>query len=192
MKRIWIGALCLLLSVVVVQAAFAKGRSQVIGVNMPGATETIWSKDPVVLEHLSMAMLEDFSQEVDFSRPVSLGPAVEINRYYQANEQATPVQFDRVIYFRDVRGGVGYVYYYGLVNGWSEYDGHWFRARPEAERVLWEFLEEAGYPLEYPDGATWNDEPAPSALRAQLPALGLGAALGLAAGWLAWRGPART
>ena len=44
--------------------------------------------------------------------------------------------FDQVVYFPDPEGGRGSIFYGGIVNGSSEYDGKWFRASQEGEAAL--------------------------------------------------------
>jgi hypothetical protein len=186
MKRLSL-LLLFVLSAVVVQTALAKGPMQIVGVAWPGSSETIWIEDPAILEHLSMAAFEDFYQAVEFPVKIPVSGGIEINRYYQENELATPVHFDKLFYFRSTESEPGYVYYYGLVNGWSEYDGHWFRVKPKGEQVLLDVLRENGF--EYPEvspGEVVANSEKPSGVAIDVAPLGLllvGAAVGAGAGW---------
>ncbi len=149
MKRLSLLAVLVVLFALAVQTALAKGPMQSIGIAWPGSSEIIWTEDSTVLEYLSLAQFEDFYQAVEFPVKIPVSGGIEINRYYQANELTTPVHFDQLFYFRNTESEPGYVYYYGLVNGWSEYDGRWFRVKPKAEQVLLDFLKERGF--EYPE-----------------------------------------
>lgn len=186
LKKITIPLLILLLAFAV-QTAFAKGPMQAIGIAWPGSSETIWTEDPEVLEYLSVAQFEDFYQAVEFPVKIPVSGGIEINRYYQANERATPVHFDRLFYFRNTESEPGYVYYYGLVNGWSEYDGHWFRVKPKGEQVLLDLLKANGfdYPEFNPGEVVAGPKAAglPSIDIAQAALLALGLVLGAGAGW---------
>jgi hypothetical protein len=186
MKRLSLLLLFVLLAVFV-QTAVAKGPMQIVGVAWPGSSETIWIEDPAILEHLSMAAFEDFYQAVEFPVKIPVSGGIEINRFYQENNLATPVHFDRLFYFRSTESEPGYVYYYGLVNGWSEYDGHWFRVKPKGEEVLLDVLKENGF--EYPElnpGEVVAGEPEQTAVSidgAQAGLLAVGALVGGGVGW---------
>jgi hypothetical protein len=46
------------------------------------------------------------------------------------------VAFDSLRLFPETSSSDAFVYYEGLVNGWSEYDHRWYAARPEAGEAL--------------------------------------------------------
>ena len=134
--------LCLTLVLAVAGAAFlphadAKGPADKITITGPGLDEMIEVTDPATAEALSMTMIEDFRYFIDV--PERLGPGYELTRYYRL-ENGTYQPFDQVAYYPDLYGGSGYVNYIGIVNGWSDYDGKWFRARDEADEVIRQVL----------------------------------------------------
>jgi hypothetical protein len=187
MKKLSLLLILFILLAVFVQTAVAKGPMQIVGIAWPGSSETIWIEDPAMLEHLSMAAFEDFYQAVQFPVKIPVSGGIEINRYYQENELATPVQFDKLFYFRSTESEPGYVYYYGLVNGWSEYDGHWYRVKPKGEQVLLDVLKANGF--EYPElnpGEVVAAKPEQAAFAidaAQAGLLAVGVVAGASAGW---------
>ncbi|MEW5940713.1 MAG: hypothetical protein AB1750_13675, partial [Chloroflexota bacterium] len=95
-----------------------------IEVKGPGITGDIVITDP--------ALTEDFFAFADFSAgaipaPADPGQGYEIIRVYLVNEKDQP--FDELHYYPYT----GYVYYDGIVNGESEYDGKWYVANPAAD-----------------------------------------------------------
>jgi hypothetical protein len=44
--------------------------------------------------------------------------------------------FDSLRVYPSADGEAGFVYYEGLVNGWSEYDARWYRLKPQAGVML--------------------------------------------------------
>ena len=102
--------------------AFAKGGFSFISIKGGGLKEEIRSEDP--------ALTEDFFGFADFyqhktSAPVDPGTGYEITRYYI--EGVGEIAFDRLHYYPEM----GFVYYDGIVNGSSEYDGEWYIAKSE-------------------------------------------------------------
>jgi hypothetical protein len=51
-------------------------------------------------------------------------------------------------------GSIPFVYYEGLVNGWSEYDHKWYEAKPEAARAVQQILESEADPSSRPSIAS--------------------------------------
>ena len=108
-------------------SAFAKGGFSFIAITGSGLKDEIRSSDP--------ALTEDFFAFADFyrnktSEPANPGAGYEIRRYYIDGKREIP--FDRLHYYPET----GFVYYDGIVNGSSEYDGAWYTARPEIRRVF--------------------------------------------------------
>lgn len=62
--------------------------------------------------------------------PVNPGEGYEITRYYVDSKRETA--FDHLHYYPDI----GYVFYDGIVNGSSEYDGKWYKAAPNIRSVF--------------------------------------------------------
>ncbi len=70
--------------------------------------------------------------------PSVTGAGYLIVRLGLEQETGEYVAFDSLRFFSTSlgEGGKAYVYYEGLVNGWSEYDGRWYEAEPEAAEKL--------------------------------------------------------
>jgi hypothetical protein len=124
--RIAIG-LALLLTLLTFIAAYAKGNFSFITIQGPDIKGPVRVTDP--------ALTTDWFAFADFSRgkvdpPANPGASYEITRYYidQGREQA----FDRLHYYPDT----GFVYYDGIVGGWSEYDGKWYAAQSGIEATF--------------------------------------------------------
>ncbi|MFN8405511.1 MAG: hypothetical protein U0V48_18460 [Anaerolineales bacterium] len=62
--------------------------------------------------------------------PEDPGVGYEITRYFVEGTRETA--FDRLHYYPDS----GFVFYDGLVNGSSEYDGEWYTAKPEIKAIF--------------------------------------------------------
>jgi hypothetical protein len=99
--------------------AFAKGGFSFITITGPNLEEEIRLSDP--------ALTEDFFAFADFYRdqtnaPADPGAGYEITRYYLDGNRE--IAFDHLHYYPET----GFVYYDGIVNGSSEYDGEWYTA----------------------------------------------------------------
>ena len=108
-------------------SAFAKGDFDYIAVRGPGLTGEVNITDP--------ALTQDFFVFADFSQgpidpPPDPGEGYEVVRVHVVTENSkpTPTPFDLLYYYPYA----GYVFYQGLVNGSSEYDGKWYIANPAA------------------------------------------------------------
>lgn len=102
----------------------AKGSFDYIEVKGPGITGDIVITNP--------ELTEDFFAFADFSAgsvpaPADAGQGYEVIRVYLVDEKDQP--FDVLHYYPYT----GYVYYDGIVNGESEYDGKWYVANPAAD-----------------------------------------------------------
>jgi hypothetical protein len=115
--------------------AHAKGPSDRIIITGPGlGDEGLILTDRDVTELLSMAGLEHFEIGA-IPEPAGLGEGYTLERQYQT----APGQyqsFDRVVYYPDPNGDLGYVFYEGIFNGSTEYDDQWFRARPIGDATI--------------------------------------------------------
>lgn len=108
------------LLLITVSPALAKGNFTfliVSGDTLPG---DLLLTDPT--------LTADFFGFADFMhartiQPASPGIGYEITRYYV--DRGRRQVFDHLHYYPST----GYVYYDGMVNGWSEYDGKWYVAR---------------------------------------------------------------
>ena len=105
----------------------AKGGFSFIAVRGPNLEEEIRSSD--------LALTEDFFAFADFYRdrikaPEEPGVGYEITRYYIDGK--SEIAFDHLHYYPES----GFVYYDGIVNGSSEYDGEWYTAQPGIKPVF--------------------------------------------------------
>jgi len=121
MKKIIV--LFFLLAVLVPTAAFAKGDFAYIAIKGPGLTGE--------LNVTNTALTQDFFVFADFSKggieaPLDPGQGYQVIRVYVDGTDVQP--FDQLHYYPYS----GYVYYDGLVNGSSEYDGKWYLANDAA------------------------------------------------------------
>ncbi len=106
----------------------AKGEFDYVTIKGPGITGEIDVTNP--------ALTQDFFAFADFSKgevpaPVDPGQGYQVVRIYVEFTDSKPkdLPFDQLHYYPYT----GYVYYDGLVDGSSEYDGKWYAANPEAE-----------------------------------------------------------
>jgi WD40 repeat protein len=137
MKILRIVLLMTLLLVTGVTAA--KGPSNRITITGPGLTEPIEITDTNILIPLSFVTFENNFENVP-KAPTNLGEGYELTRYC-ADERGNYMAFDHEHYFPDPRGGRGYVFYDGIINGSSTYDGRWFRVNVDSEKVLQSVLQ---------------------------------------------------
>lgn len=117
-------ALCLFVPSAIVAA---KGEFDYIIIKGPGITGEINVTNP--------ALTSDFFAFADFTQgdvppPTDPGQGYEIVRVYVETVDGKPTArlFDQLHYYPYT----GYVYYDGLVEGASEYDGKWYAANPSA------------------------------------------------------------
>ncbi|HJR81119.1 MAG TPA: hypothetical protein VJ821_13680 [Anaerolineales bacterium] len=141
-------ALGLVLSLALITSitVFAKGSFSFITIAAPDSKDVVRATDP--------ALTSDFFTFADFSRdktkaPADPGAGYEITRYYIDGKREIP--FDRLHYYPET----GFVYYDGIVNGSSEYDGEWYTARTEIKGIFESVLSK-----QIPSGAS-HSQPEP-------------------------------
>lgn len=119
--------LVLLLSLLTAVAAFAKGGFDFLTITGPGLKDAIHVNDPALTEgFFTFAnFYEDRTQA-----PADPGEGYEITRFYA--EGIGDRAFDRLHYYPES----GLVFYDGIVNGSSEYDGGWYTANPEIKPLF--------------------------------------------------------
>ena len=129
MKKIF--ALILALIVLVPTTAFAKGEFDYITVKGPGIVGEIDVTNPVLTQ--DFFAFADFTQG-EIPTPVDPGQGYQIVRVYVEFTDSKPkdLPFDQLHYYPYT----GYVYYDGVVEGSSEYDGKWYAANPAAEAPI--------------------------------------------------------
>jgi len=114
--------------------AFAKGPFTYITVRGLGLTGELTVTNSALMDFFAFA---DFSKgSVD--APANPGDEYEITRVYVDTTTNRAQFFDRLHYYPDT----GYVYYDGLLEGGSEYDGKWYRAQPGVEAAFRSVLAE--------------------------------------------------
>jgi len=194
LRRVWFaGVLAAAALALLVAPGLAKGPPQKVTIEGPGLAVPIEITDPATLESLGMTMLEDVDSKI--SGPGTLSAVYLVTRYYQDGARYIP--FDQVLYARQAESDRPLVYYVGIVNGWSEFDGRWFNATADGAAAMESVLgkavvaasaeaESAPAPAEQPAEpaaiASVQPKSAPSPLSVAL--LGATLAGGFAAGWL--------
>lgn len=119
--------LAFLLALITSMTVLAKGGFSFISITGPGIDEEIRATD--------LKLTEDFFAFADFYRdkveaPKDPGVGYEIMRYYIDGKRETV--FDQLHYYPST----GFVFYDGIVNGDSEYDGEWYSADPAVKTVF--------------------------------------------------------
>jgi hypothetical protein len=117
----------LLVTLITATTAFAKGGFSFISITGPDLKEAVRATD--------LALTNDYFAFADFYQnrtdaPANPGTGYEVTRYYVVNSREEA--FDRLHYYPET----GFVFYDGLVNGSSEYDGKWYSARPEIKTAF--------------------------------------------------------
>ena len=107
--------------------ALAKGGFDFITITGPDLNEPLQVSDT--------KLTEDFFSFASFyedktKAPADPGQGYEITRHYE--QGVSDVIFDRLHYYPDT----GYVFYDGIENGESEYDGEWYTANPNIKLVF--------------------------------------------------------
>jgi hypothetical protein len=124
MKRL--ALLLTLLILTLPTAALAKGGPfSYITIKGPGISETLSVTDPALLDYFVFA---DFSKG-GIDVPANPGEGYQVIRSFVDSETNKVQNWDLLYYYPDT----GYVYYNGLINGSSEYDGKWYMAKPDVE-----------------------------------------------------------
>lgn len=128
MVRKYFGYLLALGMLLPTMVALAKGEFDYITIKGPGITGEIDVTNPALTQ--DFFAFADFSQG-EISAPVDAGQGYQVVRVYAEFTDSKPkdLPFDQLHYYPYT----GYVYYDGLVDGSSEYDGKWYLANPEAE-----------------------------------------------------------
>jgi hypothetical protein len=124
--RVAIG-LALLFSLILSVTAFAKGGFDFIAISGPNLKDAVRIADP--------ALTEDFFTFANFyedktKAPADPGQGYEILRYYVDGNRE--IIFDRLHYYPES----GFVFYDGIENGESEYDGEWYTANSGIKTVF--------------------------------------------------------
>ena len=129
--------LAFLLALITSMTVLAKGGFSFISITGPDIDEEVRATD--------LKLTEDFFAFADFYRdrvetPKDPGQGYEITRYYIDGKRE--IAFDQLHYYPMT----GFVFYDGIVNGDSEYDGEWYSANPAIKTVLESVLPAAKAP----------------------------------------------
>ena len=129
MKRKIFILLIVLVLVIPTSFALAKGNFDYIIVKGPGLQGELNLTNP---ELTSFFVFADFSLGA-IDPPADPGEGYEITRVFVVteNDKPDPTAFDQLYYYPYADDG--YVFYVGLANGSSEYDGKWYAANPAAD-----------------------------------------------------------
>ena len=119
--------LALVVSLIFSVTVSAKGGFDFIAISSPNLKEEVRVTDT--------ALTEDFFTFADFSKdkteaPADPGQGYEILRYYIDGKRE--IIFDRLHYYPET----GFVFYDGIENGESEYDGEWYTAESEIKSIF--------------------------------------------------------
>lgn len=125
--------------------ALAKGPAHHIVISGGDLDAEIVITESYLLTPISMAMLEEFPNAVEAPVGITAESGYQLKRYFRTNG-GEYMQFDSVRYVPDPDGGRGHIFYEGIHNGWSEYDGKWFLATAEGESALQDILRKDYFP----------------------------------------------
>jgi hypothetical protein len=145
--------LALLLSLIPGVTALAKGGFDFITIAGPNLKEAVRVTD--------MALTEDFFTFANFyedktKAPADPGEGYEVLRYYVDGNRE--IIFDRLHYYPET----GLVFYDGIENGESEYDGEWYTSNPEIKALFESALliqNAAAAPMENKESALVSSQP---------------------------------
>jgi hypothetical protein len=132
-KHIPLAALIAAALSLIVVPAFAKGAMpvRVTGPGLPAAGIEI--TDPADYLSLGMGSLPDFQSPTDPPTAPRIGYTMQ---RFGVDDAGKKQIFDDLVYYPGPPGERGIVYYVGIHNGSSEYDGKWFYASRSADAVL--------------------------------------------------------
>jgi len=90
---------------------------------------------------LTEPQLLSFDAFADFRQPYPGSPMLVTEGFLVVRGSPNPeagewTAFDSLRVYPSADGEAGFVYYEGLVNGWSEYDARWYRLKPQAGVML--------------------------------------------------------
>lgn len=148
LRRGFLCALALLLLVPNPDSARAKGAPARAVITGPGLVHPLNVRGPAV-GALGWYSLDDEWHPLR-ADPRHLGPGYTVTRYDRDGVTGQYLAWDHVRWYPNPKGGLGYVYYIGLVSdsgAASEFDGRWFQAGARGERALRGLLADHGMRL---------------------------------------------
>ena len=116
--------LLLLLALLISTAALAEGQFDYIVIRGFGIVEDINISNPVLTQ--DYYAFADFSKG-DVNPPADPGIGYQVIRMHAEGSKGIP--YDQLHYYPDS----GYVFYDGIVNGYSEFGTKWYTANPAVE-----------------------------------------------------------
>ena len=123
--------------------SLAKGFPDKTVVAGPSLDEPIEIVDPIALEFLGMKGMMLIPDSIPAPEVDQRSEAYAITRF--GMDRSGKFQpFDELTYYPRPTGGLGAVYYHGLVGGASEYDRKWFRASICGDRILQAYIRREG------------------------------------------------
>jgi len=134
-RVLMLGVILALLLLIPLQVTSAKGLFSKITIQMPDAGQLIEVTEPAFLDFWTFSDFDSGTREA----PEVIGPAYEITRWHLAADGKTFEPWDRLRYYQTSPHNTaarGWVYYEGLVNGSSEYDGKWFMSTRHADVLM--------------------------------------------------------
>lgn len=131
------------LAAAIVLAGMLFFSAQLVSAKGPFSKVTISGGElPVAVEVTDTDLLQFFSfsnfPNAATSAP-SVGEGYVVTRYYQ-NADGSFDAWDTLHYYPGSAGSSGYVFYDGLVDGSSMYDGKWYIANPEVDAAFQDIL----------------------------------------------------
>ena len=120
-------ALAVLIALITSVTAFAKGGFAFVAISGPNLKDMIRATNPELTTDF-FAFADFYSNKAE--APTNAGTGFEVTRFYIDNSRE--VAFDRLHYYPET----GFVFYDGIMNGSSEYDGKWYTARWEIKTAF--------------------------------------------------------
>jgi hypothetical protein len=113
----------------------AKGPPTKITIAGPGLDGVLEVTDPNLVDGLGLGAMEN-PRTIRGSQPPDVrGEGYVIERFYCA-ESGSCRAFDRLHYYLNLTGDTDHIFYDGLLDGSSEYDGRWFEVTVEAQKRM--------------------------------------------------------
>lgn len=146
-RRILIATLALMLALLPISAALAKGPPSKVIITGPTINGELEITDGKILEALSFYQFNDLnriiSQSLDFTPDVELGEGYHITRLIMENGKSGYRVWDSLTYYPDPAGEAGYIFFDGLDPsiGSTQGQGLWFRATPTGDAAMARVME---------------------------------------------------
>jgi hypothetical protein len=136
-------ALCLLLLTILISGSvFAKGPPNKVTIIHPNLSEPVEITDSVLLDSFAMGHFVNFESSI--AVPEAVGDGLEITRWYAVGGTRLKA-IDKFVYYPDLKGGKGTIFYEGIIDkmfiyGGSPLDGKWYQPTEEGKLVMQELI----------------------------------------------------